>query len=311
MTSSDSWHSYPKVHAIGHEAIREILLDEVLIEEKVDGSQFSFGRFGSEIKCRSKGQQLEVSAPEKMFAPAVAMVQEIASMLRDGWTYRGEFLGKPKHNTLGYSRTPNRLVILFDINTGNETYLYRAEKEAEAARLGLEIVPCLGHTRIDSPEHFKSFLGRESILGGANIEGVVIKNYQRFGKDGKALMGKFVSEEFKESHAHDWKDRNPTKLDMVDALIMQYRSHARYAKAVQHLREAGQLENQPRDIGKLIPEFMRDLREECEAEIKERLFSWAWPQISRATVSGLPAWYKDRLLQSQFQQSQGLAFHQP
>jgi hypothetical protein len=222
-------------------------------------------------------------------------------MLRDGWTYRGEFLGKPKHNTLAYSRAPERSVILFDINHGHEHYLSREQKEAEAARLGLEVVPLLGITRIDSPEHFKSFLDRESVLGGAKIEGVVIKNYSRFGKDGKALMGKFVSEDFKESHATDWKTRNPGRGDVVEALIGQYRSHARYAKAVQHLRELGQLENTPRDIGKLIPEFSRDLQEECEAEIKEALFRWAWPQIQRAAVGGLPAWYKDQLLQSQFE----------
>lgn len=129
---SDSWHSYPKVHAIGHMAIREILLDEVLIEEKVDGSQFSFGRFGDTLKCRSKGQELDVSAPEKMFTPAVELAQALAPILRDGWTYRGEFLGKPKHNTLTYTRIPEKTVILFDINSGHEMYLSRAEKEAEA-----------------------------------------------------------------------------------------------------------------------------------------------------------------------------------
>ncbi len=296
----ESWHSYPKVHEIGHMAIREILLDEVLIEEKVDGSQFSFGRFGDTLRCRSKGKELDMAAPERMFEPAVALAQSLAPLLVDGWTYRGEFLGKPKHNTLAYSRTPEKTVIIFDINHGHECYLDREAKEHEAARLGLEVVPLLGIERIDSPEHFKSFLARESVLGGAQIEGVVIKNYSRFGKDGKALMGKFVSEAFKESHAEDWKDRNPGKADVVDALIAQFKSHARYAKAVQHLQELGQLENAPRDIGKLIPEFLRDLQEECEAEIKERLFTWAWPQISRATVSGLPTWYKDRLLQSQF-----------
>lgn len=296
----DSWHSYPKVHAIGHMAIREILLDEVLIEEKVDGSQFSFGRFGDTLKCRSKGMELEVEAPEKMFAPAVDMAKTLAMRLVDGWTYRGEFLGKPKHNTLAYSRIPAGTVILFDINTGHEAYLSRQEKEAEAERLGLEAVPLLGLDRIESPEHFKSFLDRESVLGGAKIEGVVIKNYSRFGKDGKALMGKFVSEEFKETHGADWKNRNPNKLDVVDALIAQYRSEARYAKAVQHLKESGELENTPRDIGKLIPEFIRDLQSECEEEIKEQLFRWAWPQINRAAVSRLPLWYKDQLLQSQF-----------
>ncbi len=72
------------------------------MEEKVDGSQFSFGIFNGEIKCRSKGAQLVIDAPEKMFIPAVNVVRELAPLLKDGWTYRGEFLGRPKHNTLCY-----------------------------------------------------------------------------------------------------------------------------------------------------------------------------------------------------------------
>lgn len=34
-----SWHSYPKLYAMGHRAIADILLDDVIVQEKVDGSQ--------------------------------------------------------------------------------------------------------------------------------------------------------------------------------------------------------------------------------------------------------------------------------
>lgn len=44
----DSWHSYPSIFAIGHRALAELLLDPVIVEEKVDGSQFSFGLFDHE-----------------------------------------------------------------------------------------------------------------------------------------------------------------------------------------------------------------------------------------------------------------------
>ncbi len=38
-----SWHSYPKIYGLGHKAITELLSDNVMVEEKIDGSQFSFG----------------------------------------------------------------------------------------------------------------------------------------------------------------------------------------------------------------------------------------------------------------------------
>ena len=54
-----SWHSYPSIYALGHRYLEELLLDPVLVEEKVDGSQFSFGVFehpeGPELRCKSKG----------------------------------------------------------------------------------------------------------------------------------------------------------------------------------------------------------------------------------------------------------------
>lgn len=39
--------SYPKIYNMGHAAIAELLLGEVTVEEKVDGSQISFGIFVS------------------------------------------------------------------------------------------------------------------------------------------------------------------------------------------------------------------------------------------------------------------------
>jgi len=32
-----SWHSYPKIYNLGHRAIRDLLEDPVVVEEKVDG----------------------------------------------------------------------------------------------------------------------------------------------------------------------------------------------------------------------------------------------------------------------------------
>ncbi len=199
---NDSWHSYPSVFALGHSAISELLNDPVLIEEKIDGSQFSFGIFDGEIQVRSRGKEFPIDAPEKMFSDACRTVIEIAPLLWNGWTYRGEYLSKPKHNVVCYGRVPSKNIIIYDINTGEEEYLSYADKKAECERIGLEIVPLLFYGRMDKIEALMQMLETDSILGGSKIEGVVIKNYARFGRDKKALMGKYVSEKFKEKHAN-------------------------------------------------------------------------------------------------------------
>jgi hypothetical protein len=298
-----SWHSYPKVWALGHSYLGELLLDPVVVEEKIDGSQFSFGVFSGELKVRSKGQQMNPDVPEKMFEPAVATVKSIQHLLKDGWTYRAEFLGRPKHNVLTYSRTPASYLIVFDISPAEEQYLPRQEKEAEALRLGLEVVPVMFEGRVESAEQVKHFLELESCLGGPKIEGIVLKNYRRFGVDKKALMGKYVSEAFKEVHKTEWSAMNPKAGDIIEGLKVALCTQARWHKAVQHLREQGKLEGSPRDIGHLIKEVRQDVSDECMAEVKQRLFNWAWPQIERSLSRGLPEWYKDQLLAKQFEES--------
>jgi len=302
----ESWHSYPKVHALGHAAVKDILLDEVLVEEKVDGSQFSFGKFLSKegeeyLRCRSRGAQIQVDAPDNMFKAGVDVARKLMPVLHLGWTYRGEYLAKPKHNTLAYDRTPKNHIIIFDINTGHEEYMPCDLKVFEATRLGLEVVPRIHAGTIESLEFFRSLLDRDSILGGQKVEGVVVKNYKRFGLDGHALIGKFVSESFKEAHGGDWKERNPGSGDILLGLVAKYKTSARWAKSVQHLREAGLLEDSPKDIGLLMKSARDDIHYECEPEIKEALFWWAWPKIARGTTAGLAEWYKEELLKKQFE----------
>jgi len=295
-----SYNSYPKVYALGHAAIRDMFLDPVLVEEKVDGSQFSFGLIDGELRCRSRNQQLDWDNPQKMFELALATVKELEPHLHPEWTYRGEYLNKPKHNVLAYDRIPLKGIILFDINTGDQEYLSREEKIMEAVRLGLECVPSFGTMSITSPEEVEKLLETISLLGGNKVEGLVFKNYTRFGKDGKAFIGKYVSEAFKEIAGGDWKKRHPGSSDIITILATKYRTPARWEKSIQHLREKGELEDSPRDIGKIMKEINLDILEECSEEISEVLFKWGWKKMQRGFTQGVPEWYKKKLMEAQF-----------
>jgi len=300
-------HSYNKIFNLGHKALEELFLDPVTVEEKIDGSQFSFGLDDNGVlHCRSKGQVLNIDAPEKMFTEAVETAKELSPLLIAGWTYRGEYLKTPKHNTLAYDRVPEKHIILFDIDMGEEDYFKSREaKEKEAARLGLEYVPQLAAGTFTSWEPLKELLQTTSILGGQTVEGIVIKNYHRICPMTKqVLMGKYVSEAFKEVNRGDWRDRNPGPRDIKEQLVESYRTPARWQKAVQHLRERGELEGTLRDIGKLIKEVQSDVHEECAAEIQERLYSWARSDVLRGVIRGLPEWYKEQLAEKQFSEAQ-------
>ncbi len=297
----DSWNSYPSIFALGHRAIKDLFEDEIIIEEKVDGSQFSFGIFADptgKLVYRMKSKRVEVYEDSNcMFQKAIEVVKGLD--LVPGYTYRCEYLSKPKHNTLCYERTPKDYLILFDINTGLECYMGRSEKVVEAARLGLEVVPLLYTGKVDDPEFIIKLLEIDSILGGSKVEGVVIKNYERFGIDKKILIGKYVSEAFKEMNHSNHKKSN--KAELITILGQKYKTDARWQKAVQHLREDGRLGDNPRDIGHLIKEVHADIEKECTNEIKEMLFKHYFGKIKRVVTSGFPEWYKEQLLNKQFE----------
>ncbi len=132
------------------------------------------------------------------------------------------------------------------------------------------------------------------------MEGVVIKNYTRFGTDGHVLMGKYVCEAFKEVHRKEWTRANPTNGEILDQLLDQYRTEARWHKAVQHLKEAGKYNGDPSDIGPLIKEIREDFVKECKAEVQELLWDWARKRIYDKVSHGAPEWFKKQLLEGQF-----------
>lgn len=287
--------SYSSIYTIGHKACRELFLDEVVIQEKLDGSQISFGVLDGELKVRSKGVQINIESPDKMFAKAVEYIKSIQGRLNDGYTFRGEYLSKPQHNTLKYNRVPKNHIVLFDVDKGDQDYCQPLVVRSFAEHLELEHMPVYYSGKVESLADILPYMDRESFLGGPKVEGIVVKNYNRFTQEKKVLMGKYVSAEFKEQHKVQWKNTSPQSGDILQRLILTYKHENRWKKAVQTLRDSGKLSEEPKDIGLLIATVKEDIQKECEDEIKEALYAWAKDQILRGATAGLPEWYKDQL----------------
>ena len=198
-------HSYPNVYQLGHKLVSNVLDGYVLVQEKIDGSQISFGIDNlGDLRIRSKNKEIDIEHPNDMFRLAVEWIVKNRSNLQAGWTYRGEYLQKSKHNTLAYSRVPRNNIILFDICDGLESYLPYSRVKYEADFIGLEVVPLIAEgvfTEADILELKDEWLSRESILGGTKVEGVVIKNYNVFTAEKKVAMAKLVRDDFREQNA--------------------------------------------------------------------------------------------------------------
>jgi hypothetical protein len=314
--------SYPQIFNVEHPAAQPVLGAECYVEEKVDGSQLSFKLADPPegatpfvfpgVEMRSKGKQLIIDPPEateKLFVEAVRQVKARTDLLRPGYVYRGEFLRAPRHNTLKYDRAPKGNVCIFDVyDRVAARWLTPGEKAAEAERLGFDVVPLL-HTGPVNKGALLGFLDRESYLGGVKVEGVVLKpvGYDLYGRDGKPVFAKWVSDQFKEAHRGEFRNANPHGGDILARLGDTYRTEARWRKAEQHLREAGVigLEPAPQDIGPILVEVARDIEREAKDEILRDLWKWAWPAIKRSAGRGLPEWYKARLFSTAFGEDEG------
>lgn len=300
-------YSYPKVFNLGHPNISELLNGIVLVEEKIDGSQISFMFNGKELHARSKGKIIVLGAEDKMFTKAIDAILDTHDKhgLRDNWIYRGEYLEKPKHNTMVYNRIPKHHIVIYDIERKNQDFLPTDLKLEECNRLDLECVPSFYQNdgKHLTEEDLKSCLNSISMLGNTKIEGLVIKNYARFGEDKKVLMGKYVCEEFKELNRKNWKENNPGQNDIISKLGGEHKTEARWNKAIQHLKEQGVLKDSPTDIACLMKEIGHDIDTEQSSYIKEQLYKWAWPKIQRIVLSGFPQWYKEQLLKKQFEEN--------
>ncbi len=292
-------YSSPK--AFGHRLVQDVLDGHVVIQEKIDGSQISFGIYEGELSVRSRNQQLDLE-DAGMFQVAVDYLKTMTGRMKEGWTYRGEYLQKPKHNTLCYLKNPDNFIILYDVDSGNTDYCTPQYVALAGDTLGLQVVPLLweGEGKDVTLDFLKQLLTNDSILGGVKVEGIVIKNYDKYLND-KVMMAKYVSPEFQEKHGKDWKQRNPGSIEYV---VGHFNREAIWNKAVQHLSEVGELEHEPKDIGRLMKELNQDIEREHGEEIKEMLYKREKGKILKGITGGFPEWYKEQLAESVFEVSE-------
>ena len=294
---------YTKVLNLGSFGTQEALKGEVAVQEKVDGSQFRFGvDDDGALRIGTRRTELIEGVEIGMFQKGYDYVKSIESKIRELegsniWFFC-EYLYRPKHNTLAYESVPQNCIVLFDATIGGG-FVDRGNLERIAEHIGVDVIPEFFRGNGTTVDSLKEYHARESYLGKELVEGVVIKNYNmniNIGGQLFPLFTKLVRDEFREKHSKN-PDHKPRKAG-VDEYIMSFRNENRWTKAVQHMRDDGKLAEEPRDIGELIKRVHKDIEEEEMENIKADFYAMFIKDIKRMASSGLPEWYKDRLLET-------------
>lgn len=297
--------AFPKIFSLGTRYTKNIFEDEVVVEEKVDGSQFSMGKINDQLICRSKGTIQHLDCPDKMFNKAIEHAKKIKRIIPNNYVFYCEYLKSPKHNTLSYNRVPKNNLILFGIyNLEKDDFIYDRELlSLWSSNLDIESVPTLFKGKIKNESQLKKMLNTMSVLGGQKIEGIVIKNYNKDIFVGERIIpilcAKYVSEEFKEIHQKNWKREN-THQGRWETYKKQFCTEARWLKAFYYLRDQNELDNSPKDIGKLMKRVNQDITEEEKENIKDFLWKQFGKEVLKTATRGLPEWYKDKLMKESF-----------
>lgn len=290
--------SWPKIYGVAKPEAKSIFSGPVEVTEKIDGSQLNWGLVDGKPVFKSKRCVIDLNDVPDLFRPSVAHLLETVYLWEEDLTYHGEAVCRPKHNTLQYDRVPLGNTVLYGILDGVMGEAYQELTRGIAAKkLGIDAVPVLYYDQVSSIDQLKGMI-KESYLGGAEMEGVVVKNYELpcelYGRESPLSQAKYVTERFQEQHIKnpEFAKKGDFLLDLGDS----YCTEARWIKSIQRMADEGKLTNTPADIGPLLGFINQDLKEEEAAVIKEKLFKQFWKVISQRSVRGFPQWYKERLL---------------
>lgn len=291
--------SYGKVLNLGSVYTENALVGEVIVQEKIDGSQFRWGiTEEKELIIASRNKQIhpEMSGMFKLGVESVMRMKKHLDKLEGGTYFYGEYLQKPKHNTLNYERVPFNNIVLFDV-IHNANFVDRKTLEGYAELFEIDVIPEFYRGRITKAD-LVEFHKKDSFLGKEKVEGIVIKNYNEkiiIGGQLFPLFTKYVREEFRERH-----QKNPmyrSQKQSVAEYVQTFKNENRWKKCYEYCRDAGDLVNEPKDIGTIIKRIMVDIDEEETENIKKFLYEIYIKQIKGCATHGFPEWYKDLLLE--------------
>lgn len=282
---------YPKVLNLGAPYTERTFDGMVMAQEKVDGSQFRWGwNVDGEFYVASKNR--EIFSDEGMFQLGSQYIRQFKDKPLKDIYFFAEYMRQPKHNALAYDSIPKNYLMLFDVYDQGWLPLHEVQSWSEEFDIDCARILASGQLDVDK---VKALLETDSFLGGAKIEGVVIKNYDQLisvGGNIRPLFTKYVSEKFREKHGQEHVPRRVT----MESFIKSLKTEARWEKAYQHLLEDGKIQHDLPDIGTIIKEVQRDLEEEELDSIKDFLWEHYRKQIKGTAIAGLPEWYKSKLL---------------
>jgi len=212
--------------------------DTIYVQEKVDGANFQFQRIGDELVCGSRNMLL--TPPARKFVAVDVVSNKFVSdpdQFIEGYVYYAESM---QRHTINYGDIPPCIGYdVLDISSG--LFVFPEYAQHFFARLD---IPFLKPTKTMDAKtarttDFPSLITKSAIGNtGVTMEGIVIKNHERFSPHGQHLFGKLVTNAFKEANASvlgapKRRKRYNTEKEIVNTFV----TNTRIDKKIFDIRE--------------------------------------------------------------------------
>ena len=198
---------------------------DIVVQEKIDGSNASFKVVNGQILAFSRNTELDESNNLRGFYQWTQTLDP--SKLLEGVIYFGEWTARHK---IDYKENLNKF-FLFDIyNEHTLEYVSFSMVEDESKRLGLNLVPVFYIGKALSFEEIAKFAGQSKLTDVG--EGVVVKNYNYKNKYEAQVFTKIVTTEFQEMNGVKSPKVTTAKKDSFDQFLDTYMTKARVEKII-------------------------------------------------------------------------------
>lgn len=260
---------YPKIFTIGSEENKDIFNnpdDEIVCEEKVDGSNFRFTFINGSLVWGSRNKELNECDAGNWLRAINFVKQKVPEYIINkysgtGIVVYGEAMFK---HSIEYDWTKIPAFLGFDILKGKIFVDWQVKNEL-FAELDLPIVPLLWHGSVAClPKKLDSLIAK-SYFGSVEMEGIVYKNYS------KQLFGKIVTNKFKEVNKAAFGMNKKHAKDDTERLVAVYCTNPRIDKATFKLMDEGNTLSM--ELMHLLPKLvLQDIFEEHGQEIYQSSF---------------------------------------
>jgi hypothetical protein len=293
----NGFKEYPKIHRLGKEEVDDILIGNVLVQEKVDGANISiwWDNDSSLVKCGTRTRELPLDDSFNGFQEAVRSNKMLLDWVEAHPELRlyGEWLVK---HTITYPDDAYRKIYLFDVlNEDAETYLPQYEVAHISELLGVEYPKLFTPAPIEvTLDRIKEWVGKSFI--GANGEGVVIKNEGFKNKFGDLVYAKVVHERFKESNAIVFGGNNKNSEAYNEMYIInKYATLGRVQKIMQKLQNITEKRLDMEHTSQVAGACYHDMLTEEIWDIQKKIHQVDFKRLQRLSMKKFIQIYHDVL----------------